>query len=204
MQQVLHKRRPSHNYSEETKRRCLEMINKNNNNRAFSLRALAKLPNNPSRTTLQTWVRENQQVNTPPLPPKRHGPTPKLSMGEIMVVGGWILEEGQHHEVVSGNKVREFVLESFNEHISKPTVSRYLQKVAITSHSAKIRDPKYLRRTLTRDLHKFLLNLHKSLRGVPLSKIVCVDVCKFSSYNLVLRTYSPTGIYIYFLFISIK
>jgi len=49
------------------------------------------------------------------------------------------------------------------------------------------------RPTLTEDMMKFSTTLRKDLKDVPHDKIVSVDVCKFSIFNLVLPSYAPTG-----------
>jgi hypothetical protein len=99
------------------------------------------------------------------------------------VVGGWVLEQDARHEIVSGAKIKDFISEAFNEYINKGTVSRYMGKIHISSHLAKMRDPKYLRKGMAMAVLQFGIALHNTLLDIPHSRIVCADVCKFSSYG---------------------
>jgi hypothetical protein len=187
------KRRPSHNYSEDTKKMCLELTDDSNTEGRVAVTALTRQRNVPSRRTIQYWRHNEQHPHTPSSPPQKKGPKSKLNLGEIYVVGGWILERDAEHKIVSGNNVIDFIMESFEEKVVKSTVSKYLAKISFASHSAKVRDPKYNRPGLAKQLLSYAVKLRRELREVPDSRIVCVDVCKFSSYSLVLRTYSPIG-----------
>jgi hypothetical protein len=155
----MHKRRPSHNYTQETKKKCLELIGEGNNEGVVSLRGLAQDPLAPARSTLQEWRRREKNKDTPHPPPKKRGPPPKLTWGEILVVGGWIFEQNAMREVVSGRHVATFIGDSFNEQVVKGTVSKYLGKLHITSHSSKVKEPKYLRPNLVKTLHQYGIKL---------------------------------------------
>ena len=75
------------------------------------------------------------------------------------MVRGWILRQNAKREIVNGLSIKEFILVSFDEWISKRTVSKYLTRVGINSHAAKIKDSKYLRDDLAPCLYKYTKTL---------------------------------------------
>ncbi len=115
------KRRPSHNYSEDTKRLCLEIIHKKKCKKAVPILTLSKQPNASSRKTLQYWKHKEQVGDSLNSNYGKMGPEPKLSYEKILVVSGWVFEQAKDHQIISGARVKDFI---FNKVVSKSIVSK--------------------------------------------------------------------------------
>lgn len=187
-------------YPKHTKDICLDIAVVPRSERSISLRAFTRQPHAPSKTTVYRWQQEAQQANSSPKLPMRKGPPPKLSEGESQVVIGWLLQRRLKKKRVSGKSVIDFTKRAFGVSITKSTVTRLLNKKHITAHIGRHRDKKYLRPHLVRTLLAYGLQLRRDLATLPDSRKVTVDVCKFSSYGKLLRTYAPEGTYLTFSF----
>jgi transposase len=80
----------------------LELSNNQNGNGVVSVRRLTKQPGAPSKTTVYRWQQQEKTKDSPKPPPPIRGRPVKLSEGEWLVVGGWVMEQDKQHHIVSG------------------------------------------------------------------------------------------------------
>ena len=159
----------------------------------MTVREMASQPGAPSERTLHRWKHDARISHEERQPPHKRGRPSKLSWGENLVIGGWVLERDALHEITTPPNIADFVNESFGICTSPSTVSRLMHRVGLSSHAIKPRDSKYIRKGLDVELFNFLLKFRKETERVEPSRIVCVDVTNFGSYSHHLRTYSPIG-----------
>ena len=129
--------RPSHNYSKDVKRICLQKVGVGDERKKKNKGSVYHFCENkgtPSPSTLYRWKRE---LAAPPQDPATilpQGCPPKLSLKEKKVVGGWVLDRASKHEKTDAHAVRSFIADSFREDVSKSWESRNLSSLSLTSH----------------------------------------------------------------------
>lgn len=190
---MVNKKRPKHNFNAQVKNTTLAVYGINKYSKATSRQGLGTKKSIPSKRTVRRWQQQAREGNLELSPIHKGGIPPKLSEAESLVLGGWILERNKQYKRVAGKDIIEWVKKSFNELISKTMVSTITSKLHITTHYAKVKERKYLRPSLVSDMFNFMLTFRKDHPNLSPSRIVAIDVCKFSIYGRLLRSYSPEG-----------
>ncbi|KAL6073185.1 hypothetical protein QOT17_005152 [Balamuthia mandrillaris] len=133
------RKRPRHNYSEDTKKLCLaqtEVRKKRKQKKKPTPYAFCKNADTPDASTV---YRRKRQEAAPPwdpavLPPR--GRPPKLSRQEQLVVGGWVLSCVKAHKQTSIKAIQKFIAASFQEDVSIGWVSTHMKALHLSSHQA--------------------------------------------------------------------
>ena len=193
----MRKRRPSHNYSEDAKRMCLQQVQvgdeRNGENRG-SVYRFCERRGTPSPSTIYRWKRELAPLPQDPATIPPQGRPPKLSLMERKVVGGWVLDRASKHEKTDAHSVCSFIADAFREDVSKSWVSHNLSSLALTSYQAANCPQKYNKPNIISTLHRFLLDFYASIDGeLEDAKVVAVNNVRFAHSQAVLRTYGPEG-----------
>lgn len=197
---MANRKKPRHNYSEDTKKLCLaqtELRKKRKQKQKPTPYTYCKNEETPDASTVYRWKREEAAPSRDPasLPPR--GRPPKLSRMEQLVVGGWVLHRVKAHKQTSINAIQKFIATNFNEDVSIGWVSTHMQALHLSSHQAANRPSKYKRPQLPQELYRFLKALRSKIDelGDP-SRVVAVDTVRFTHPEYVLRTYAPEGGYV--------
>jgi hypothetical protein len=148
----------------------------------------------PSERTLRRWRSEKRCTGElhDPLP-KGH-PRPKLSGGEKEVIGGWVLDKFDHHQVVSVESVRSFALSAWDQSLSVGVVPSLMEDLELPSRIVTEKELKYWNPNLFKESLSFLTAVHAAFsQGLPLSKLAAVDVCYWTNSGHIVRSYGPAG-----------
>ncbi|KAL6042767.1 hypothetical protein QOT17_024258 [Balamuthia mandrillaris] len=166
------RKRPRHNYSEDTKKLCLAQTEP-------TPYAFCKNADTPDASTVYRWKRQEAAPPRDPAVHSPHGRPPKLSRQKQLVVGGWVLFYVKAHKQTSINAIQKFITASFQEDVSIAWVSIHMKALHRSSHQAANKPSKYARPQLLQELYQFLK--------------VAVDTVRFTHPEYILRTYASQG-----------
>ncbi|KAL6064515.1 hypothetical protein QOT17_010913 [Balamuthia mandrillaris] len=102
------RKRPRHNYSEDTKKLCLAQTEP-------TPYPFLKNADTPDASTVNRWKRQEAAPPRDPAVLSPRGRPPKLSRQEQLVVGGWVLSHAKAHKQTSINAIQKLVATSFQE-----------------------------------------------------------------------------------------
>lgn len=119
----------------------------------------------------------------------------RATQEELLIVGGWALQESDAHHVVNIDSVQEFVKVAFKIAVDDSWVSRHMHALHFTRHRPRSFKWKYAHQpSLQATLDWLNENQPIFAKVKPKQNIVAMDQMFFFSNGIVTSSYAPIGV----------
>ncbi len=146
--------------------------------------------------TLRRWRSEKRQLGKLHDPLPAGHPHPLLTDGEKRVIGGKVLDDFEHHQVVSVESLRSSVQGFWDINSSHGYIVKLMSELNLPSKAVHERELKYFNPNLIPEAHHFLTEIDTLLiDDISPNQLVAVDVCYWTNSRHILRSYGPGGRY---------